>query len=405
MYGFLKNLRFFEPFLLLFFLDKQLLLVQVGILFSIRETVTHLIEIPSGIIADSLGRKNSMVFSFLSYILSFVLFYLGDSFSWFVAAIIFFGAAEAFRSGTHKAMIIEYLKVNSLDKYKVEYYGHTRSAGQYGSALSALIAAGLVFYLQEYRIVFIASIIPYVIDIFLVLSYPAYVDGEKQVFEGTSLFRKCMKQIGTTSFKSIVEIKDRRIIKAIFSSIIFEAIFKTVKDYLQLIIKNYILAFTLIVYVSEKDKYLSLFIGITYFFIYLLTSQAAKMAGAVERKSRSKAQAINYLYFAGCVITLLAGVFYSLKQYNLVILLFVLFYVVFNLRKPLNMAWLTDLVDKKVTATILSIESQFKSLLIIIFAPMLGWIADQFSIGISLIFAAVILLLSAPVALLKRPRV
>ncbi|MFW6262769.1 MAG: MFS transporter, partial [Thermotogota bacterium] len=34
MYGFLKNLRFFEPFLILFFRDVGLSFLQIGILFT-----------------------------------------------------------------------------------------------------------------------------------------------------------------------------------------------------------------------------------------------------------------------------------------------------------------------------------------------------------------------------------
>ena len=40
MYGFLKNLRFFEPFLILFFLATgDLNLFQVGLLVAIREII------------------------------------------------------------------------------------------------------------------------------------------------------------------------------------------------------------------------------------------------------------------------------------------------------------------------------------------------------------------------------
>ena len=60
--------------------------------------------------------------------------------------MILFAFGEAFRTGTHKALILEYLKLNDMQHLKVEYYGRTRSASQLGSALNALIAAALVFY-------------------------------------------------------------------------------------------------------------------------------------------------------------------------------------------------------------------------------------------------------------------
>ena len=154
LYGFLKNLQFFNPFIILFFKEMGLSFLQIGILFSIKSIMTNILEIPTGIIADSFGRKISMIFSFISYIFSFIIFYLFVNFNIYIIAMIFFALGEAFRTGTHKAMIFEYLKINNLTKYKVDYYGHTRSASQIGAAVSSLIAAFLVFYSGNYKIIF-----------------------------------------------------------------------------------------------------------------------------------------------------------------------------------------------------------------------------------------------------------
>lgn len=57
MYGLLKNLRFFEPFLLLYLIQSGLSLFQIGLLYSIREATMYIFEIPSGVIADRYGKK------------------------------------------------------------------------------------------------------------------------------------------------------------------------------------------------------------------------------------------------------------------------------------------------------------------------------------------------------------
>ncbi len=41
-YGFLKNLRFFEAFLLLFFLESGLTFLQIGWLYAVREISRNL---------------------------------------------------------------------------------------------------------------------------------------------------------------------------------------------------------------------------------------------------------------------------------------------------------------------------------------------------------------------------
>jgi len=40
-YGFLKNLRFFDAFFILFLVDKGLSYTQIGVLYGVREIVRH----------------------------------------------------------------------------------------------------------------------------------------------------------------------------------------------------------------------------------------------------------------------------------------------------------------------------------------------------------------------------
>ena len=75
LYGFLKNLKFFEPFIILFFREAELSFFQIGLLFSIRDLATNVLEVPTGVYADAFGRRRSMVMAFVSYIVSFIIFF------------------------------------------------------------------------------------------------------------------------------------------------------------------------------------------------------------------------------------------------------------------------------------------------------------------------------------------
>ncbi|RLD70910.1 MAG: MFS transporter, partial [Bacteroidetes bacterium] len=195
-YGFLKNLKFFEPFFILFLLEKSLSFTQIALLYSVREIIIYLTEIPTGIIADALGRKRTMVFSFGFYIISFILFYFSTNFGFLLFAMVFFAFGDSFRTGTHKAMIFEYLNIKSWQSQKVSYYGGTRSCSQVGSAISSLIAAALVFFTKNYDIIFLVSIIPFLLDILLIISYPKELDGDSVSFKFTDI---------VTTFKKIIK--------------------------------------------------------------------------------------------------------------------------------------------------------------------------------------------------------
>ena len=226
LYGFLKNLRFFDPFILLIFRSYGLSFLQIGILYSIRDIATNLLELPTGLLADSFGRRRAMVSAFISYIVSFVILYSLKGFGYLSLAMIFFAFGDAFRTGTHKALILEYLKINNISDLKVAYYGLTRSASQLGSALNSLIAAGLVFYTGSYRIMFLASTVPYALDLINLATYPKELDGEITRVKGKEIWSRFDSTL-KGFFKTM---KDGNAQKVMLNSASFSAVFKSTKD-------------------------------------------------------------------------------------------------------------------------------------------------------------------------------
>jgi len=176
LYGFLKNQRYFEPFLFLAFLEKGLDFTEIGLLIAVRELTTSLLEIPSGAVADVYGRRLSMIFSFVAYIVAFAAFGFATEPGLLYLGMVLYGVGEAFRSGTHKAMIFAWLRSAGREGERVQVYGYTRSWSKYGSAVSVLIAAGIVLFSDSYEWIFLAAIIPYAINIVNFMGYPATLD-------------------------------------------------------------------------------------------------------------------------------------------------------------------------------------------------------------------------------------
>jgi len=383
LYGFLKNLRFFDPFIILIFREVGLSYLQIGFLYAIRDVATNILEIPTGVFADAFGRRKSMLMAFGSYIISFLIFYFFTDFSIYALAMVLFSFGEAFRTGTHKALILEYLQLNKMSHLKVEYYGRTRSFSQLGSAINALIAAGLVFYRGDYRTMFLASIIPYVLDFINLASYPRQLDGElKQFSKGTIGL-----QIRATlqSFSSIFQ--DRRALKAILNSAGFSGLFKASKDYLQPILESFALMMPIFLVLEDKRRS-ALVIGIVYFVIYLFTSFASRGAAEFSKRFSSLGRAINLTFLTGAGLLMVAGLAIWKDIIWLAILIFLLFYLLQNIRRPMNVSFISDRISNRVMASGLSVESQFTTLLTAIFAPILGGLADNFGIGTALMILA-----------------
>lgn len=386
-YGFFKNLRFFDPFLMLFFVNKGLNYAEIGSLYAIREVTINIFEVPSGFMADLFGRKRAMVTSFIAYIVSFFLFYQLNQYLGFILAFIFYGLGDAFRTGTHKSMILAYIKINGWEAAKTDYYGRTRSWSQRGSAIAALISGGVVFITGDYNSIFLFSIIPYLINISLLLSYPAYLNGPP-ISKGNTvrmIFRDHFKKL-KCAFSSFATFR------AIVFTSGFTGYYKAVKDYLQPLLVAAAIAVPLSMEWEESQR-TAVLIGLTYSCIYFLTARASRLAGRVERWFKSSERALLLLQALGYMGGFMAGVAYYCEVRWLAILLFVIILLVQNFRRPVVVNYLSNQFEEKIMATALSAESQSETLFAALFALVFGFIIDWLGVGSGIGLVSLILLL------------
>lgn len=366
LYGLLKNLRFFEPFMLIYFLDQSLSLFYIGILFSIREIVIYIFEIPSGVIADRYGKKTELVFCFLFYISSFILFFFATGFIGFAFAMTLFALGEAFRSGTHKAMIMAYMDRHELKDSKTRIYGLTRSYSLIGSMIASLVSIGLVLWLVDIRYLFLAAIIPYVIDLLMVLTYPSYLNEKRDSSFSFKSFVKSNIEGITYTFKN----KDVR--SAVFNSSTYQAFFKAIKDYIQpliLAITGSIIVFN----AFGEDEHKTIYIGIIYTIIYFISAISSRNAHIVQKLGTHESL-IKWMWLLTSVLLIVLS--FMTSSMIVVFGVFMLLYVMMNIRKPIMVDVIGEATNDDKRATVLSIEAQMASLMIAISAPLIGLLAE-----------------------------
>ncbi len=382
LYGLLKNLRFFEPFIIIHFINYGLSLFYIGILFSIRELTIYIFEIPSGVIADRYGKKFELYICFIFYILSFTLFFFATSFILFVLAMMLFGLGEAFRSGTHKSMIMAYLDIHKLNDSKTKVYGLTRSYSLIGSMIASLLSIVFVLWLPEIRYLFLLAMIPYVFEILLLISYPSYLNDRKDSDFSFSTFVRHNLNGVKYAFK------EKPVRNAILNASSYQAGFKIIKDYIQPLIIS--LTLTVILFKSfSVDENAKIYIGVTYAFIYLVSAGASKYA-YLTKKIGTSHSIVRFMWFISGISLIILSVF--VDYLFAIFTIFLVLYVLMNLRRPIMVEVIGDVTDKKLRATILSIESQMTSLWIAILAPIIGLIAD-YSISLMLLSVGVMMCL------------
>jgi MFS family permease len=383
-YGLLKNLEFFEPYLLIYLMGTGLTLFQVGILFAMREIVIYIFEIPSGIFADHHGKKRELMICFTFYMISFIIFFIGTNFYVLSAAMIFYGLGEAFRSGTHKAMIYSYLEQKGWFEHKNFVYGRTRSFSLIGSSVSSFLSIIFILNLPGVRWIFLISIIPFLIDFFLIWSYPDSLDERKESqLTVKGFFKESISQLKTVFGNSLLT-------KVLISSSLYDGIFKTIKDYIQPILKAAILTAAASGLASlSADRKVKVYLGVAYGIIYIFSSAASKNVYRLNKyHSSDKLMSLSFDIAALLAILL----FFSIKHNMMpvVIALYFVLYVLKDARKTVVADVCGDHMNKHERATVMSIDSQLTSLFTIILAPLFGWIGDTFSIYMIFLFIGVI---------------
>lgn len=369
LYGFLKNLQFFDPFLVLAFRDKGLSFTQIGVLISFRAVFVNLMEVPSGAIADTWGRRRSMIFSMSAYIASFLLFALADSYTAFFPAMLFFALGEAFRTGTHKAMIFQWVNKHHLQKEKSRIYGLTRSWSKQGSALNSLIAAAIMIMSRRYEFVFLLAIPPYLLNIINLLLYPDYLDDHpyktKSLAESLRILKAGIKLTFTRLPLACLVMEDA----------FFEGVFSVVKEYIQPLLKALALALPVMLAWSGQTR-IALVVAATYFLLHQLSSLASRLSHRASTAAGGETALGRLLWIsAGLLYTImLAALIYGIMP--AAVCAFILLFVVLNIWKPVFVSRFHDQAEEESAATTLSTANQSKSLVIAVLAPVLGRAVD-----------------------------
>ncbi len=370
---------------------------KVGTLYSSLLIIRAILEIPSGVIADSLGRKGSMIFSYSLYICSFLVFFVADNYALLFVPVILYGIADSFRTGTHKAMIFDYLIRNHWQHHKTRYYGQTRSWSKIGSAISVVGATFIKLYFNNFETVFLFSTVPYLLGIGLLASYPSYLNGEPKKEE------PLLKRLSGSLKDSMNPFKEWKNTRQIISLSYFFGFQRAIKDYIQPIIIASAFIFPLSLSLN-LDQQNTLLLGVLYFIIYILSSFASRNAYAVSKKLKSSSRTINLL----SIIGVLAGVFIALfvfyEQYLVAGLFFIFLFITLEFQRPNVVSYLSDIYDKGIMATVLSVESQASSLIGALLAFLIGVLSETFNLAIGIGIVSLLSLLIVVIAQVRRIR-
>lgn len=136
-----SNLLFFIPIDVLFFQERGLNLTQVFTIQAVFSLGIVLFEMPTGVIADRFGRKNSLLLGVLTWIVADLIFFFGWGFGVLAFAYLLWAIGLCLNSGADTALLYDILQKNKSHESFTKYQGTAKLIGLIAVSLSAIIGS------------------------------------------------------------------------------------------------------------------------------------------------------------------------------------------------------------------------------------------------------------------------
>jgi MFS family permease len=348
VYSTFTDLLILGPVLVLFLTAKGLTFTEIMLLQSISAIGVFLFEVPTGAVADKIGRKYSILVGAFLWGAGLLFYVVGKSFFVFALCEIIFSLGSAFKSGADNALIYDSLKMLNKEKEYQKVEGKARSFSLYAQAIGSVLSSFL--YEININLPMIVSII-----FMFVTMVVAFIFKEPEV-EGKE------GKYGAAYYTQIKEsgkyILNHDKLKAIvFYSMIFFIFYRTGFWYFQPYMEG----------VNIPVKYF----GVIFFIFNITAAFISKRSAYIMEKTKPKTltfmsalMLVSFIVLA--FVRVWPGVFAILLQQ-----------AARGIYRPVVTKYLNKHIPSDKRATILSFQSLCTNLAVAVAFPLMGILKDN----------------------------
>lgn len=362
IYSMLSNFNLTSGVWMLYLAYRGLSLFQIGIIEAIYHITAFTMEVPTGIVADLLGRKTSRVLGRFMTIISIIIMIFGDHVVWFSLSFAFTALGNNLESGAGDALIYDSMKEIGREKGYMKVKGKIEVFFQLASSLALPIGGYLATldYSYVYKVALVVGIVTLLQSLTFVEPHIGRVEKKDNA----------MKSFTHQLRESVAVIKNSR--KLAFLILMTETIgvsatttFFYIQNYLKL---------------NGRDEFR---IGIVLAIGGLLSAIGASQAHRIEKRFGYTKTLIMVLL--GVVFFLWLMVIGSLSEIGMIGLS-----VVEAIEFVVMSDYINKLIPSERRATVLSMQSMVFSLFMIIIFPIVGLVGDIYNLRTSFMILAVL---------------
>ncbi|HPT11895.1 MAG TPA: MFS transporter [Bacteroidales bacterium] len=342
------------PVIVPFYKDMGLSITEIMMLKSVYSIVIVALELPSGYFADVLGRKKTLIIGAFLGAIGFLIYAFSGSYAGFFVAEIALGAGQSFISGADSAMLYDTLSSGRRENEYTRYEGINASVGNFSEAFSglaggaiALISLRLPFYAQ-------AAIAATAIPAALTLVEPEVAKKDKK-----------------SGLRDIIKILDTIIIKE--KNLRFNLLFSSIIGAATLLMAWFAQP------LFEKMLLPLALYGTVWTSLNLITGGSSIVAHRIEKRLGESAT----LKTIAILIPVLM-VFTGIVPIYAIIPLLVIFYFLRGVATPVLKDYINKNTGSEVRATVMSLRDMVIRIFFSLFAPLAGWLSDNYNLGTGL---------------------
>jgi len=353
----------YMPIVVPFYESNGLSMKDIMILQAVYSIAIVVLEVPSGYLADVIGRKKTLIIGAVFGILGFTTYNFSFGFMGFLVAEIILGIGQSCVSGADSAMLYDSLLDGGEEKKYTRFEGRITALGNVAEALAGIIGGLLVG---------ITIRTPYFAQVFVAfIALPAALTLVEPTRKIPLIKAGMMEIVQIARFALITDRPLRR-------NILFSAITGTA-------------TLTMAWFAQPFFEYARIDIawfGILWTTLNLSVAITSYTAHRLEKKLGQR--------WSILIIALLIPMGYlALSRFHLPIGLLVLylFYLVRGYATPVLKDYINRITASHIRATVLSVRNFIIRLLFALCGPLLGWVKDIYSLPQALTLAGIIFLI------------
>lgn len=360
----------YPAFFVIYLLDLNFSLTQIGILIATQSIATLIFEVPTGAIADTLGRKISTITGYFLMAISFLTFYFTKEFYLFVILFCFIGISITLISGAHQSWIVDLLKQKKKEKLVQEYFIKRQSFVNLSLFLSGIVGASIVANFGL-RIVFLIT----AAGMFLGMIFLLF--GKEKFKRKKYNLKRHFVELYKSTKEATVYTKRNNVL-----------------FYLTIITGISMIAVAFTSQMTWQPFFLENGFQEHWFGYLFSAAMAFGIFVPYIIKPLLKASK-KYKYYLIGVVIFMALLLFSIKIFSSLIILvaiFMFYMAGYDFEQPAWHSFFQKHTKSKIRATVTSLNSMVGSLITVIFAPIVGILADNFGPGNVLFIAGFIML-------------